>query len=294
MSDDRSRIPFRSRRDARRVEALGHARILATSKTFGWTGLHVEIGENRGWQVDDLAIEGHYIGINTAAVPLDWRAKFGSEWRAVQTQPRHLWVQPANAPFSFRVAATAKWGGLVIDPRRMKALVGADAAIETSIGLFDPVLVPIVEAVLAEVLRGGTSGRLFADAALLAISTQLLRLYGDASAAPKGGLTGRKLRLVGDYVDAHLADDVSLDDLARVAGLSAFHFSRAFKQSTGLTPHKFVIERRLDRGRRWLADTPDPIAAIAAGCGFADQAHFSRSFKQRFGVTPSELRAAQG
>lgn len=293
MDPDRSKIPFRDRVNAKRIEALGHARIIATSKTFGWSGLHVEIGENRGWQVDDLVIEGHYLGINTDTEPLVWRSKQGADWVTVSTQPRHLWVQPAHTAFSFRVESIARWGGLVIDPQRMKALVGADAAVETAIGLFDPVLVPIVEAVLEEVKRGGSSGRLFADAALLAISTQLLRLFGDASIAPKGGLTGRKLRMVGDFVEEHLAQDVSLDDLANLAGLSAFHFSRAFKQSTGLTPHKFVVERRLERGRRALVDTQDPIAAIAQACGFADQAHFARTFKQRFGVSPTEMRSAQ-
>jgi AraC family transcriptional regulator len=293
MTDDRSRIPFRSRSSARRVEALGHARIIATSKTFGWSGLHVEIGENRGWKVEDLVIEGHYLGINTDSEPLIWRARQGAGWVTVRTEPRHLWVQPAHTPFSFEVQQIARWGGLVIDPQRMKALVGADAAVETAIGLFDPVLVPIVEAVLEEVKRGGSSGRLFADAALLAISTQLLRLFGDASVAPKGGLTGRKLRMVGDFVEAHLAEDISLDDLAGLAGLSAFHFSRAFKQSTGLTPHRFVVERRLERGKRALVDTGDPIASIAQACGFADQAHFARAFRQRFGVSPSEMRAGQ-
>jgi AraC family transcriptional regulator len=152
------------------------------------------------------------------------------------------------------------------------------------------VLGPVMQALCAEVLRGGSSGRKFAEAMTLVIGTQLLRLFGEANTAPKGGISGRHLRLVADYVDAHLDREIAVVELAQLVGLSEAHFARAFKQSAGQSPHRFLTERRLERSKRQLADTTDSIAQIALDCGFADQAHFARSFAQHYGSSPSALR----
>jgi AraC family transcriptional regulator len=291
--DTESRIPFRKAKQGEKVSALSHARIIATSKTYGWNGIYSEVGENDGWSVEDLVIAGHYVAINRDSVPLKFESRVGGAWQRERIEPRGLWIQPANQPFSFRVNQTARWGAVVLDPERMRAVLGVDAAVEASIGLEDPVLALLVEAVVAEVLRGGTSGKVFADALSAAIATQLLRLYGDASATAKGGLTGRKVRLLADFIDAHIERGLAIAELASLAGLSTFHFARAFKQTTGRTPHQFVLLRRLDRARRMLVDTELSIADIAATCGFADQAHLARSFRKQFGAPPTAIRAAK-
>lgn len=271
-------------------ESLAHARVLATSKTFGWDGLYAEVGENDGWQVDNLVPVGHYIAINRTSDDFAFNVRRGNAWAPVCMPPGSLWIQPAGVPFSFDVKTTARWCGVIVEPSKLKALVGVDSAVEAAIGLQDPVLSALMQAITAEVLRGGTSGRKFAEAMLLALATQLVRLFGQANATPKGGLTGRTIRLVSDFVDAHLGRDLSVEKLAYIAGLSEAHFARAFKQTTGLSPHRFIVERRLEQGKRLLADTEDPIAEIALACGFADQAHFSRQFSAAFGLAPSALR----
>ncbi|MFN7694873.1 MAG: helix-turn-helix domain-containing protein [Burkholderiales bacterium] len=292
--DIKSELPFARKGDKQPLPVRAHARIHATSKTYGWDGLYVEVGENQGWEVRDLVPVGHYIAINRLPTDFHFDALQGERWVSQTMPPGSLWIQPANQAFSFNVHEQAQWCGAVVQPAILKALLGSDSAVEPVIGLQDDTLGPAMQALCAEVLRGGPSGRRFAEGMLAVIGTQLLRLFGEAHSAPKGGITGRQRSIVTEYVDTHLTATIAVADLAACAGLSEAHFARAFKQTVGVAPHRFVIERRLERGKRMLADTEDSIAQIAADCGFADQAHFSRAFSQAFGVSPSALRKSFG
>jgi AraC family transcriptional regulator len=291
MSDLKSELSFAKQGSKQAQPTLQHAKIFATSKTYGWDGIYAEVGENQGWHVEDMVPVGHYIAISRDMEDFHFKVRDASgQWQPVVMKPGTLWIQPANQPFSFDVQTMSRWCGVIVQPAKLKALVGSESAIEPVIGLQDDVLTPVMQAICAEVLRGGSSGRKFAEAMTLVIGTQLLRLFGEANTAPKGGITGRQLRLVADHVDAHIDCEISVAQLAQLVGLSEAHFARAFKQSTGQSPHKFVTERRLERGKRLLADTQETIAQIALDCGFADQAHFARSFSQHYGSSPSALR----
>ena len=81
--------------------------------------------------------------------------------------------------------------------------------------------------------------------------------------------------------------------LAREAGVSAFHFARLFKQSTGNSPHQYLLQRRLDRAKTMLRQAQMSLAEISASTGFADQSHFTKVFRRFTGVTPSEYRSQQ-
>jgi AraC-like DNA-binding protein len=291
MSHLQSELSFAKEGSKQAVPTLAHAKIFATSKTYRWDGIYAEVGENQGWHVEGMVPVGHYIAISRDTEDFHFKVRdVAGQWQSVVMQPGTLWIQPANQPFSFDVQTMSRWCGVIVQPAKLKALVGSESAVEPVIGLHDEVLTPVMQAICAEVLRGGSSGRKFAEAMTLVIGTQLLRLFGEANAAPKGGITGRQLRLVADHVDAQIDCDISVAKLAQLVGLSEAHFARAFKESTGQSPHKFVIERRLERGKRLLADTQDSIAQIALDCGFADQAHFARSFSQHYGSSPSALR----
>lgn len=288
-----SLIPFRTGRDGTSVDALGHARILHSSTGFGWQGLKVEVGENKGWAVDDLVIDGHYVALNLNPAPLVIEQWTFVGFRRVEIAPGTLWVQPAGDPFTFRVAQTSCYAGIVLDLDRVRALLGADLALEPAHGLADTALVSLVRAIVAETESGGHAGRLFADGVAAALAAQLGRLHGTEVAAIRGGIAPRRLRHVAEFIDSHLAESLPLDVLSGLAGLSPFHFARAFKQSTGTTPHRYVLDRRLERARDLLATGNLTVAETAYACGFADHAHLSRVFRQHFGVAPSAVAAAR-
>ena len=98
-------------------------------------------------------------------------------------------------------------------------------------------------------------------------------------------------RIARDYIHEHLRENIKLDDLAASVGLSRYHFARRFRQSTGITPHEFVLRQRVARAQTMLQRTSVPLADVAFACGFADQSYMTRVFKKRMGVTPGRLRA---
>lgn len=102
--------------------------------------------------------------------------------------------------------------------------------------------------------------------------------------------TARLVRIT-DFVDANLDRAVSLDELAGIAGMSMFHFSRCFKRATNTTPHMFVTSRRVETSRAMLANTGECLAEIAYACGFSSQAYFTTKFKEHTGLTPGAYRA---
>jgi len=109
----------------------------------------------------------------------------------------------------------------------------------------------------------------------------------------RGGLAAWQLRLVWAAFNRHLAGSVPLDDLARECGLSVSHFSRAFRRSTGLAPHRWLMHRRVEVAKNLMLAESMPLAEVAVACGFADQSHFTRTFGSLIGRPPARWRTDQ-
>jgi AraC-like DNA-binding protein len=107
---------------------------------------------------------------------------------------------------------------------------------------------------------------------------------------PTGGLAPGALRKVRDHIEAGFAQKIDLRRLARIAGLSTSYFGRAFKQSIGMPPHRYVMTRRLAAAAELIRKTSKPLADVAIEVGFSDQSHFTRVFTQMLGETPGALR----
>jgi transcriptional regulator of acetoin/glycerol metabolism len=108
-----------------------------------------------------------------------------------------------------------------------------------------------------------------------------------------GGLSPGSMRRVREYVEMHLGESIDLSMLAGVAGLSVHHFARQFKQSSGVTPHVYITQRRVERAQEMLVKTDLPLAEIAFAVGFFDQGHLARHFRHMLGTTPREFRWSQ-
>lgn len=108
-----------------------------------------------------------------------------------------------------------------------------------------------------------------------------------------GGLAPRALTRIREYIEERLEENIELETLAGIAGLSKWHFARAFKQSVGTPPHFYLIQRRLQRAKELLAETDLSLAQIALRIGFSDQSHFSRRFRMFVGMTPRSFRRSK-
>ena len=110
--------------------------------------------------------------------------------------------------------------------------------------------------------------------------------------APRGGLSPGALRRVREYIAAHIHESLDIATLAPVAGLSVCHFSRAFKASVGMPPHRYLLEQRIKKAAELIERSEQLLINIALAVGFADQAHFSRTFHALVGLTPCQFRRA--
>jgi AraC family transcriptional regulator len=163
-----------------------------------------------------------------------------------------------------------------------------------------PQLRAAMGAVGAELTAGGAGGPLAAESLANVLAVHLIRhVLAPRRPGPgpgrgggrDGALPRGRLRAVVDYIEDHLDAGPTLEQLAAVARLSAYHFARQFKAATGLPPHQYVILRRVERARQLLqAGTDLSLAEVAADAGFSDQSQFSYHFKRMVGVTPGQFR----
>jgi AraC family transcriptional regulator len=172
------------------------------------------------------------------------------------------------------------------DPGRIEVI---DALAES-----DPLVESVGRALDRELAAPTAQGRLFTDAAAQLLTAHLLRRYCALPIAPArtgATLSKRKLARVRDYVEANIARPVTLDDLAGVACLSLYHFARAFKRTTGETPHDFVRRLKVEQAKRLLCETDLDIAAIAASLGYSSASHFALLFQGETGMAPAAFRS---
>lgn len=113
---------------------------------------------------------------------------------------------------------------------------------------------------------------------------------GHKTARPMGRLDRATVDRIAEYVDAELADGLTLDRLAEVARMSPFHFARSFKATTGLAPHQFVTARRMDRAKALLLSSRLAVTDIVYAVGLSNPGHFRRMFRRHLGLNPGELR----
>lgn len=191
---------------------------------------------------------------------------------------------------------------LHLEPEFIKSVaLGAEldpdkTEIITSLETRSPVIELMARMAFDELQRDGEAlgSNLYADSLANLLAVQLLREYSSNKMPPErrylNGLTKKKLALVLDLIESDLSENLSLSVLSNATGLSEYHFLRMFKQSTGLTPHQYVINQRIERGKELLKKTDLSVTEIAYLLGFSTPAHFTHYFHLKTGVTPSSVR----
>jgi len=161
----------------------------------------------------------------------------------------------------------------------------------------DPTITQVAHWFKGELLNEGLGGNLFADSLKNLLTVHLLRNYCESGTphqklvVPGRAFDAVKLKQIQDYIEEHLAEDIAIEDMAALVPMSQFHFARAFKAATGETPHKYLIQRRMERAKVLLTVTPLAIAEVAYRVGFSNQSHFTTHFRKATGVTPKAYRS---
>ena len=165
--------------------------------------------------------------------------------------------------------------------------------LECEPGVCDEVLEQLGGALLPALERPGEASELFFDHLALAINSHILLRYGGLRAlrsVPVGGLAPWRARRATELLASRLQGDISVAEVAEACGLSRTYFIKAFRHTTGVTPHKWLQNHKVDRAKQLLVGSSSPIADIALACGFADQSHLTRTFTRLVGTAPAMWR----
>lgn len=160
----------------------------------------------------------------------------------------------------------------------------------------DPLICQLGYSLRNEVMSGHPS-KLYVDSLATSLSAHLLHKYSSQEYILRnyqGGLASNKLKLVIDYINEHLSEEISLRVLAGLIGMSQYHFGRLFKQSTGLSPYKYILQQRINLAKKSLVQGNISIAEVALNCGFTHQSHLNRHFKSLVGTTPKKYKSSIG
>ena len=177
--------------------------------------------------------------------------------------------------------------------------VNADAPLinglylEPGAAVLDPVVNQLGVSLLPALERPNEACGLFVDHVLLAMCAHVAHAYGGMRSVSRpiiGGLAPWQERRAKEMLSGHLDGELSLIALATECGLSVRHFARAFRQSTGTAPHRWLLEQRIDRARDLLRNSSLSLADVALACGFADQSHFTRVFTRSVNMSPGMWR----
>ena len=153
----------------------------------------------------------------------------------------------------------------------------------------DPLLTNIQKSLCIEFRKNPDNCDIYVQTMTNALAVHLLTRYSTYTKPTKmyaGGLSLKKLKLVIEFINENLGQELSLDDLASLVHLSQYHFARAFKQSLGVSPHQYVIQQRVERAKMLIKQGNMSISAVSIVCGFTHQSHLNRHFKRLTGMTP--------
>jgi AraC-like DNA-binding protein len=213
---------------------------------------------------------------------------------------RSVMVFNPGEPHAGGVAGDEGWRyrGLYITDATVRRIAESISERPTAVPYFGDSVVRDAELagalVCAHVALEAREARLVRESLFLAGLGKLLERHGEPRPRLlEAGNEHGPLRRTLDYMQSNLAADLSIKQLAACAGLSSFHFVRCFRKATGLPPHAYLTQLRLDEARRLLGGGQSP-AEVAPAVGFYDQSHLIKHFKRTYGITPSQYAAALG
>jgi AraC family transcriptional regulator len=276
-------------------------RIVLSSVGTKWNDVMLEQRHVPSSERPDVMFKRHVIAINIGH-SITWEYKKEGRFQRFFKARGAISFFPSHQPFSGRlkvergvfadvlylaldhVFVSRVAVGLELDSDRIELIEQRRGS--------DPTLHHIAMALRAGVQSGAALDRMYGEGLSTALAAHLLREYGAAVLGPKrqyGGLRRAKLVRALEYIQDQLDTDLTVSGIAQAVGMSPYHFTRLFKESTGQSPHQYVVDARVRKAKELLTTGKFTISEAAFHLGFADQSHLTRHFKRVFGLPPKRL-----
>ncbi len=266
-------------------------RFLVDSSAIGWDGAYftdIQAAE------EGTVEHGHTrLCIQHSSVPFHARELRRSAVWATVNPGLGIWQPGDEQRFDWRGGGGRQF--LFVEPARVEQILESAPGPRRlqrprhNTGIASPVGEMIVRALARDLHDGSPAGALVGDGLIIALVAHLRGIAPDAS--KRMGLAPVICKRVLAHMQERLAHPLGLAELAGLARMSERHFCRAFRASTGDSPHQYLLRQRVERAKRLLADGQMPLSELAQAVGFADQSQFTRTFRRHAGVTPAAYRA---
>jgi AraC family transcriptional regulator len=272
---------------------------LLSSQYLGWKGIVVEYHKQPPLKTNKHCQVYHVIEVNLSSQIQILRSCNQSCF--LETLYRgNLNIIPAQIMMEVSWESENEYLSLFLHPIYLAEVASklvdiTSIEINPQFAIDDPAIYHLALLFKAELESPTTSDRLYIDSLTDTLIIHLLRRYSTQKYLPDkygDGLSKSKLQEIIRYIDTHLAEDLSLSELARVLHLNPHYFTSLFKQSMGISAYQYVINRRIETAKRLLKQQNLPIVEVAQCVGFKSSSHFSNTFRKYTGIKPSTYRRA--
>jgi AraC family transcriptional regulator len=290
----------------RQGEKYPNSTLLKSSNGLGWSTLFAELRSHSPYEGTGAAapadaevgiiVRGSDQGLLTY--------KFAGSWQSVRPTTGSIRLRPiGRADDEVRICSpkvdvlhlyvpTVAFAPL-IDDYNLPPVPGR--CIRDSWGVQDELVNQISVSILSEMMFPTAAGRMLVETSSLLLAARLAHSHSETGLIrspiqSRHRLNDARLRRVLAYIEEHLAEDITVADLAKVACLSIFHFTRAFAAAMRVPPHRYVSQRRLESAKAMIARGRASLSEIALESRFSSQSSFTRAFRRATGMTPAEYR----
>jgi len=272
--------------------------ISKSSRDLDWDGLLVERGTSPYFYPKDVITPNFYFAIELENT-YSWKAEKSGSQITISTEPGDIWINPPNTPFTHNIDVPCNF--LIINISEEKILksfngpLPEDLEFLNNYSIQDKTLENLMSLLLLEVESGVQNGSWFVDNITQLFANYFIRHYSNyrdlMSDVRLSSIIGEnELQVINTYINDHLAEGITIEDLANKLNISKFHFLNEFKKYTGYTPYQHLLNTRIERAKNMLMDKNMKITNIAYELGFSDSSHFSRTFKKATGASPKAFR----
>ena len=278
--------------------------LLASSAGLGWSTISVELRSHGVSEAPAIVPQHVEICLVVAGNKDGLLRRTGAGFHQEATpKTGAVWLSPAGVGKEIVITApipqtmhlylpTALFDRLKDD---FNLPVAPAHSIRHAVGIGDDVIDQVGRSILSELTVETAASRVYVEAASLTLAARLLQKHCDSGACAStessaDSLDHIRLRRVLDYIAANIGDDITIVNLAGIAGYSPFHFARKFTLAMGIPPQRYISRMRLEKAMAELAAGKLPLAEIALNAHFSSQASFTRAFHRATGMTPQEYR----
>lgn len=273
---------------------------LISSYHAGWDGIRLDIHQQPAYETPEHSPQQHVISVNLAHHLTKAERVLDGRFQEENIFNGHVAIIPANAHHISRWASETDFLLLSLEPAFFNQIILESIDLQgveltPHFAAPEPFIQQIGLALKSELESDGVGSKIYIESLKTTLCIHLLKHHSIASDkvthfSNNKGLSARKLRQAISYIQDNLEKDLTLAEISAVVEMSMYHFSRLFKQSTGFAPHQYVMNCRIAKAKKLLAESNKTIEQISEQVGFQSQSHFTNVFRKFMGITPKVYR----